>query len=264
MPTFHPSLLAAALAILLALGAAPAIAGPQPEGQPLGMRGVYAYTLKHQPAHEALAHIRPLLSPEGTVEVQPQGNTLVIRDRKTHIARILPVLRSFDHPPQDLRFDIRIVRAGPSRQVISPPLLPAPADGGLPADLLARLRELLRYDDYQVLASAAMTSREGDDVVYSLGSAYSVSFRPGTVLAGPAGQRLKLEDFRIRKQVENPTDKGRRLEPQELFHATLNLWIDRPFSLVLTQDESRREALVVAISCRREPGPSDAAEGGER
>ena len=39
---------------------------------------------------------------------------------------------------------------------------------------------------------------------------------------------------------------------QELFHATLNLWIDRPFSLVLAQSESRQEALVVAISARRE------------
>ena len=65
---------------------------------------------------------------------------------------------------------------------------------------------------------------------------------------------MKLEGFRIVKQVENPTNKGRRLEPRELFHATLNLWIDRPFNLVLAQDESRQEALMVAISCRRENG----------
>ena len=246
----------AALVALLALATAQAVAVPQAGEAPAvdesrAMRGVYAYALKHQPAHEALALIRPLLSADGTVEVQPGDNTLVLRDRKPALARILPVLMSFDHPPQDLRFDIRIVRAGPRRQVISPPLEAAP-DSQLPEDLVARLRELLRYDDYQVLAKAAMSSREGEEVTYSLGRDYSVSFRPGTVMAGPAGQRLKLEEFRIRKQVENPTNKGRRLEPRELFHATLNLWIDRPFSLVLAQDPSRQEALVVAISCRRE------------
>ncbi len=249
--------LRATFVALLALAALPATAVPQDAEAPAAresriVRGVYAYTLKHQPAHEALAQIRRLLSPEGTVEVQPGSNTLVIRDRKPAIARILPVLQSFDHPPRDLRFDIRIVRAGQSRQVISPPIEAAPADSELPEDLVERLRDLLRYDDYQVLAKAAMSSREGEEVTYSLGSDYSVSFRPGTVMAGAAGQRLKLEEFRIRKQVENPTNKGRRLEPQELFHATLNLWIGRPFSLVLAQDPSRQEALVVAISCRRE------------
>ncbi len=256
MPNPRPTLRLAAAAALALLFAASANAAPQagevPPAEPRTARAVHAFTLKHQPAHEALVQIRPLLSPEGTVEVQPGGNTLVIRDRKLVLERILPVLQSFDHPPRDLRFDIRIVRAGPKRQVISPPIDAAAEDSGLPEDLLARLRALLRYDDYEVLARAAVTSQEGDEVVYSLGRTYSVSFRPGTVIAGPVGQRLKLEEFRIRKNVENPTNKGRRLEPQELFHATLNLWIDRPFSLVLAQDESRQEALVVAIYCRRE------------
>lgn len=234
------------------LTALPAAAAPDDAKPPQG-QGVLAYTLKHQPAHAALTQIRRMLSSEGTVEVQPVGNTLVIRDRRAVLASIAPVLEDFDHPPQDLRFDIRIVRAGPKRTVISPPIEDDPADG-LPEELLMWLRGLLRYDDYRVLAKAGMTSREGEEVTYSLGRAYTVSFRPGTVMSGPAGQRLRLEGFRIQKNVENPTNKGRRLEPRDLFHATLNLWIDRPFSLVLAQDSSRQEALVVAISCRRESG----------
>ncbi len=225
-----------------------------PENAGSGIR-VYAYTLKHQPAHVALTLIRPLLSLRGTVEVQPGDNTLVIRETRPALGRLTRVLAEFDHPPEELRFDIRIVRAGPRRNVISPPELDS---GPLPENLAGRLRELLRYDDYRVLAEAGVTSLEGEDVTYDLGGTYSISFRSGTVMAG---QRVKLEDFRIVKQVKNPSNKGRQLKPRELFHATLNLWIGRPFNLVLAQDESRQEALMVAISCRRESGAPEDVPG---
>jgi len=122
-------------------------------------------------------------------------------------------------------------------------------DTELPEALAAQLREYLRYDDYRVLAEAGLKTLEGEEVTYALGQTYSVSFRSGSVMAG---RRVKLEGFRILKQVSNPSNKGRQLAPRELFHATLNLWLDRPFNLVLAQDETRQEALMVAISCRRE------------
>ncbi len=224
---------------------------------------MYAYTLKHQQAHEALALIRPLLTARGTVEVQPGDNTLVIRESRPTLARLARVLAEFDHPPEELRFDIRVVRAGPRRNVVSPPE-PESVGGPLSEELAARLRELLRYDDYRILAEAGVTTREGEEVTYAFGDTYAVSFRSGTVMAG---QRVKLEGFRILKQVKNPAIKGRQLEPRELFHATLNLWLDRPFNLVLAQDKSRQEALMVAISCRRESGEHDGqprAEGAHR
>lgn len=214
----------------------------------------HAYTLSHRMAREALPLVRPFLSPNGTVEEQPGSNTLVIRDVSTVIGRIVPVLERFDQPPEDLRFDIQIVRAGPHRGGVSPPQ--AEETFELSGEVAERLRELLRYDSYQVLAEAAVTSSEGQRVTYSLGQSYSVSFRLGTILGGSqaSGERLRLEDFRIVKHVRNPSNKGRQLEPQELFRATLNLWIDRPFNLVLAQDSARQEALMVAISCRREDG----------
>ncbi len=213
---------------------------------------VLAYTLKHQPVDEALSLVQPLLTTRGTVEVQSGSNTLVIRENPLVIQRVAQMLEQFDHPPQDLRFDIQIVRAGPKRYGISPPQPESEElESELSEALASRLREVLRYDDYRVLAEAGLTGREGEEVTYSLGQTYSVSFRSGTVMAG---QRVKLEGFRILKQVQNPSAKGRQLEPEELFHATLNLWLDRPLNVVMTQDESRQEALMVAISCRRESG----------
>lgn len=216
-----------------------------------GLR-VHAHTLSYRSASEALPLVRPFLSPTGTVEEQPGGNTLVIRDTQTVIGRIVPVLERFDQPPEDLRFEIQIVRAGPRRGGISPPQ--TDNDVELSSETIARLRELLRYEDYQVLAEAAVTSSEGQRVTYSLGQSYSVSFRLGNILGGSkaSGERLRLEDFRILKHTRAPPNKGRQLEPQELFRATVNLWVDRPFNLVLPQNTTRQEALMVAISCYRE------------
>lgn len=233
------SLTAVALLALASLLAPPAGAAPQQPEAP--DTRVYAYTLEHQPTQDALALIRPLLSPHGTVEEQPATNTLVIRDVRSSILRIVPLLETFDHPPQDLRFDIQLIRAGPKRQ-----------DGRseeLSEETVERLKGFLRYDDYRVLAKAGLTTREGEEVTYTLGDTYSVNFRLGTVLAG---RRVSLKDFRILQEVKNPSVKGRRLPPEELYNATLNLWVDRPFHLVLGHDESRGEALMVAISCRPE------------
>ncbi len=243
------SVCAAALVLWLAAAVPAAAEGPPLAGTSPRLQ-VYAYTMKHQQAHEALALVRPLLSPRGTVEVHPGGNTLVFRETPQVIQRLTSVLKEFDHQPEPLRFEIQIVRAGPKRYGVSPPQ-PEPPQAGLPEARAERLRALLRYDDYRVLAEAGVSSREGEEVTYSLGQTYNVSFRSGTVMAG---RRVKLEGFRIEKHVKNPENKGRQLEPRELFHATLNLWIDRPFSLVLAQDEARGEALMVVISCRRESG----------
>jgi hypothetical protein len=250
------------------LSALPVLAAPDvPPSQPVakGTQGnsssaarsrtrlrVHAHTLSFRSASEALPLVRPFLSPAGTVEEQPGGNTLVIRDTQMVIGRIVPVLERFDQPPEDLRFEIQIVRAGPRRGGISPPQAEESVE--LSGEIVDRLRQLLRYEDYQVLAEAAVTSTEGQRVTYSLGQSYSVSFRLGSILKGAKAdsERLRLEDFRILKHVRNPSNKGRQLEPQELFRATLNLWVDRPFNLVLTQDETRQEALMVAISCHRE------------
>src|SRR6201999_1823572 len=46
-----------------------------------------AYTLRHQRASDAVALVYPLLSRKGTVELQPGGNTLVIRDVQSALNR---------------------------------------------------------------------------------------------------------------------------------------------------------------------------------
>lgn len=251
----EPRLLAAGFVACAVLAAAPGFG--QRGASPDNAVTVYAYTLKHQPASEALEPVRMLLSASGTVEIQPGGNTLVVRDQRRAVAQVARFLQRFDHPPEDVRLDIQVLRAGPRRSRISPPEqldVPLP-DAELPADLVERLRGLFRYESYELLAKAAVTSQEGEEVTYDLGNSYSVRFQLGTVLDD---QRVKLRGFKVVKNVNNPANKARHLEPRELVHTHLNLWMGRLFTLVLTEASPDQDALMVAISVRREgAGPKE-------
>ncbi len=208
---------------------------------------VYAYTLEHQPVGEALALVRPLLSSRGTVELQPGGNTLVIRDSLAALTRIVPILRQFDHAPETLRLEVQIVQAfagqsGSPSGFVTP--LATPGSEVSPA-LVRRLRSLLRYDAYRLHASARLDAREGEEVLYELGGAYRVGFKLGTLMSE---KRVKLHDFRITRRATT----GPFAQPERRLLATnVNLWLDQTLILGLAKDESAADALMVVVSCSR-------------
>lgn len=239
LSSYRPAVrLAGVLLALLLIAAAPAAAANV---------GVLAVSLEHQPASEALALVRTVLTPDGTVELQPGGNTLVIRDRQPVLDRVEVMLAQFDHPPQRMRFEIHLLRAGAGV---------AAADPMLPEPLLERLRAYLRYDTYERLGGTEVSGREGEPITYALGNGYSIRFRPGTVLAG---QRLKLHGFQITRTPPLPAgaraNKSRQ-PARELLRTNLNLWREKPFTVVLPQGgQGAQEALMVAITFRPEDAP---------
>lgn len=219
----------------LILAVASALLAQTPEQGP-GPKEVVlrAYTFKYQRANEALSLVYPLLSPRGTVEYQPQGNTLVIRDVDAAIRRIMPVLRGFDHPARPLRLEVIVVRA--SRSEVSPPL----PRSDLPDQLTKRLHNLLKYDVFETEAQAQLAGFESQWVVYELGPEFRVSFRFGTLLEN---QRVKLSEFRIARRVEGRPEAT-------LLKTNLNLRLDRMMNLGLAKSEESREALMLVLTLR--------------
>lgn len=226
-----------AAAALLAAAGAPAAAHKTAAQQSKGPR-VLAYTFEHQPAADALALVREMLSPMGTVELQPSGNSLVVRDHDAVLRRVETALGRFDHPPQTLRFDIHLLRA--SNQA---------GRGGAPEEVTRRLREHLKFEHYDLLAQVGVSAREGDEVTYALGSRYGFSFRSGAMIE----EALKLHGFRI---VQRPpatarsTNKSRQPEPRELLSTDINLLREKQFTLVLSQGQGDGQALAVVITFR--------------
>jgi len=205
---------------------------------------LHAYTFVHQPASEALALVHPLLSARGTVELQPADNTIAIRDTRAVIARIMPLLREFDHPVRALSVEVMIVRA--SRAVMSPPV----SHSDLPPDLTRRLRSLLPYDIYDLAARADLATSEGETVAYDLGQDFQVSFRVGTV---HSDKGIRLAEFLVRRSGRSA---GASAKPKPLIFTNLNLALDQNISLALAKSEESREALMIVLTVRaadREP-----------
>jgi hypothetical protein len=194
-----------------------------------------AIPLLHQPVGEALQLVRPLLSPKGSVELLAESNTLVVRDITAALSRMLPVLHAFDHPIAALKIEIQIVQAGNSAEV--------PSNGpALQPKLKERLKKLLRFENYQLMAKTQFTAREGEAVAYQIGE-FGVSFRLGTLVES---QRVKLHGFRM---VREPG----RLGEKQLIHSNLNPWLDQTTILGLASDESAGRALMVVVTCSKEP-----------
>lgn len=201
---------------------------------------MYAYALKHRRATEAIALVSPLLSPRGTVELQPATNTVVIRDTVASVNRIVSMLSRYDLPARPLTLELYIVRA--SRSAVSPPV----ARSNLPEEITRELRQLLPYDNYDVQARAQLTSLEGQAVTYVVGGEYEVGFRVGRV---QGGQWIQLSDFRISQRTEQKAD-------QLLVRGkSLNLPLGKTTFVGLASDESSATALMVALTMR----PGDVA-----
>jgi len=236
------------IVVLGALAAGPLLGqvSPAVPGRPadpgLGIQ-VYAYTFQNKSAAEALPLVQPLLTKRGSIELQPEDNTLVIRDTVAALGRIVPTLRAFDRPPQELRIEVMIVRAG------TQPVL-TPGVEQLPDWLEARLRGLLRWDYYSILARSGLVTHEGQEVTHEVGRLYGLSFRPGTL---QPGNQIKLNDFRI-WHVGHEKD-----EP--LLEATLNLWLGKPKVLGLANSESADRALMVVLTCERRDEAADRGAG---
>jgi len=221
--------------------AAPLAAQPGSQPRDSAELALHAYTLRYQQALDAIPLIQPLLTGRGTLELQPGGNTLVIRDTAAALARIVPVLHAFDHPAQPLKVEILIVRA--SRAVVSPQV----SRSDLPEPLTRRLRELLPYEIYEMQAQANLASQEGQAVAYELGDDYVVSFRLGTLMDA---KRIRLANFDVSRRA------GKSKSTVPLVHTSLNLCLDQTMSLGLARSEGSRDALIIVVTVRHgDPRP---------
>lgn len=208
------------------------------------------FTLQHRAASEAVDLIYPLLTARGAVELRPVDNTLVIRDVSGTVDRALLLLAEFDLPAPPLRFEVRIVRASLDRTGTGDQ-----EAEGLPPALVARLRELLRYDRFELLSGTQLAASENQQLEAGIGADFQVRFRVGAV---QVDHRVKLHGFQVsRRQQDGKT--------RVLIHTNLSLWLDKPMILGLARTEESEQALMVIIQCTMErPRAGASSTAGDR
>ena len=116
--------------------------------------------------------------------------------------------------------------------------------------VFARLRELLRFETFALVAEAGLEMREGERVAYQFGGDYRVEFELGVLTSN---RQLRLGDFIV--------GRGSADEARQLIHTNLNLTLERPMVLGLAQTESSARALMVVLTCHLLPPAAGAGEG---
>ena len=194
---------------------------------------VRTFTFKYKEVDKAATMIKPLLSSEGSMSIQPSTNALVVTDRPDNLKTIAKTLNEFDVAPQAFRVIVRLV--GASRVEA--------AAARVSDDLrdIAPKLAMLRFNALDDLGSADVAGREGDPGIVTLPSGYRADFKFGDY--DPASDSLKVSDFQLSKQQSD------QLTP--LLKTTLNLRIGQTYIVGATKAPQSQRALMIVLVARK-------------
>lgn len=201
---------------------------------------VRVFQLRFKPAREAASLVEPLLSPDGSLLIQPRTNTLTVRDTAAVQKRVAEALASFDVPPEAFRIRLRFILAS---TVPPTPGAAAPLIEGVGKELA----EVFRFTSYQELDTLVLTAADGATVEAEAAGKYYLKF----VVRGGSRERdrLQLQGFELYRKSRNPDgSEGLRL----LLRTTLSLRLQQTGILGAARSEAANQALVLVFWAERE------------
>ena len=216
--------------IALAVMTGTAYADAADAGKTLSVR---TFQFRFKEADKAAAVIKPLVSSEGTMAIQPSTNSLVVTDHADNLKSIAAALLQYDAPARTVRLSVRLV--GASR--VAPDAATAPA-----AELkdIANELSLLRFNAFERLGEAEVQGKEGEPGLIDLGTGYKAEFKFGEY--DPASDTIKLNDFQLSKLQAD------QLKP--LYKASLNLKLGRIVIIGATKPQGQRALMIVVVAKR--------------
>ncbi len=194
---------------------------------------VHSYHFRFRDADKAAAMIKTLISGDGSMQIQPGSNTLIVTDRPENLKAIDAALQQFDRPAQSFRLYVRVISAGrvdASQARISDDL----------KDIAPKLA-LLRYNSYESLGHADISGAEGDPAGVELQNGYRADFKFGEF--DPAADTLQVSDFRLSRQ------QGDQLTP--LLKTTLNLKLGNTVIMGASRAPQSQRAVMIVVVARR-------------
>jgi hypothetical protein len=196
---------------------------------------VRTFTFKFKQADKAAAAIKPLLSKEGSMSIQPSTNALVVTDRAENMKAVAKLIGDFDKEPQSFRLYVRIV--GASRVEGTPKV----AD-----DLkeVARKLAILPYNSFESVGEATVQGKEGDPGVIDMSTGYRANFKFGEY--DPASDSIAVNDLQIAKLTGAQHD-----QLSSLLTTSLNLTIGQTYILGASKAPQSQRALMIVLVARR-------------
>jgi type II secretory pathway component GspD/PulD (secretin) len=192
-----------------------------------------AFTVKFKEVNEVASIVNTLLSDQGAVTIQPKLHTLVIQDFEKNLRQIEMAIVAYDVPPPGVEISLKLVRATKNTQV-------APIAEEIKQ--MAKLGEVLKFNQYSLLDSSLIQSEEGQSSVVSLAKDYQLSFVTDVIQEGKGIIRLK--NFQLKKRKKEAKG-GDPFVP--LISLTLNLRNAETLVLGASRFEESDQALMVIL-----------------
>lgn len=193
---------------------------------------VRPFQFKHKEADKAAAIIKSLLSSEGTMNIQPATNTLVVTDRPENLKAIAAALALYDAEPVAIQLSVRLVSAG---RVDGAARVPEELK-----DVGAKLR-MLRYNSLESLGSATIDTREGQPGIVQLEQGYRADFRIGEY--DPVTKSVQVIDFKLSRTQKD--------QLAEVLKTTLNLKTGVTHILAATRTAGSDRAVMLVVTAKR-------------
>lgn len=192
---------------------------------------VKTFQFKHKDADRAAAVVRPLMSSDGSVSIQPSTNSMVITDRAENLKAIAAALDKFDAPPQAFKLNVRLVSASRATAPVRTP--------DALKDVSTKLT-VLPFNNFEVLGAAILEGKEGEPGLLDLDTGYRADFKWGEYDA--AADSVQISDLKLSKL------QGDQLN--QLLKTTMNLKIGQTVVFGAGKPQGAR-ALLLILSVKR-------------
>lgn len=224
-----------ALVILLTCGVSQA--APDDAGKDGGARAlnVRAFSFKFKDADKAAAAIKPLMSAEGSISIQPGSNSLVVTDHSENLKQIAAALAQFDAPARSFKLVVRLVSAA---RLESGARVPDQLK-----DIAPKLA-MLRFNSLEDLGTVDVEGKEGEPGVIDLASGYRADFRFGEYDA--ASDSIKVNDFHLSRLSGAQKD-----QLTSLLKTSLNLKVGQTVILGASKVPQSQHALMIVLLAKR-------------
>ena len=220
--------------LVLAAAAAliPAVADAEQE--------VRVFHLRFRAVRDAATLVEPMLTPSGSLLLQPHLGALTVRDEAVVLRRVADVLTAWDVAPPSYRIRVRLLLASTAVPTPGPP---SPLVEGLGAEM----SKLFRFTSYQEVDTLHVTAADGSMVEAMAGQRYYLRF----MIRGLPhdSERIHLSQLELTRRDRTPQGQDRS---QVLLRTAVNLRENKETVVGLARSESANQALILVLWAQRE------------
>jgi hypothetical protein len=228
------------LAVILGAGL-PIVAAEAPPGaDPVSAR---AYEVKYKTLADAAELVSPLLSPQGTVTLQPRLKTLTVQDRISVLDRVASLLGSFDVAPRNVEIAMSLFLGTDRREQEAGRIIPPSSMTRDVRGIAETLGDFTKWNANEPLGGRAVTGVEGGRVTVNLSDEYRVAYDIDTV----RDQSVKLTNF-VLQRVTRAADGKEKI--QDVYSAAVVLPVGRMLMLGAAQNPESKRALFLTLQAR--------------